>query len=40
VKTRAVTEYKDNNNRVFSMYAPGPDGKEVLGMRITYKRRT
>jgi hypothetical protein len=39
-KTRSVTEYKDKNNRVFSMYMPGPDGKEALGMRITYKRRT
>jgi hypothetical protein len=39
-KTRGVTEYKDKNNRVFSMYAPGPDGKEALGMRITYKRRS
>ena len=38
-KTRGVTEYKDKNNRVFSMYAPGPDGKEALGMRITYKRK-
>lgn len=40
VKSRAVTEYKDKSNRVMSMYMPGPDGKEALGMRITYKRRT
>ncbi|MGH2398873.1 MAG: DUF1579 domain-containing protein [bacterium] len=38
-KMRAVTEYKDRNTRVFSMYGPGPDGKEALGMRITYKRK-
>jgi hypothetical protein len=38
-KTRGVTEYKDRNTRVFSMYSPGPEGKEALGMRITYKRR-
>jgi Protein of unknown function (DUF1579) len=39
-KSRSVTEYKDKDTRVFSVYAPGPDGKEALGMRITYKRRT
>jgi hypothetical protein len=39
VKSRAVTEYKDKSNRVMSMYMPGPDGKEALGMRITYKKR-
>ncbi|HSD66428.1 MAG TPA: DUF1579 domain-containing protein [Vicinamibacteria bacterium] len=35
-KTRATTEWKDADTRVFTMY--GPDGKAV-GMRITYKRR-
>ena len=34
-RSRATTEWKDADTRVFSMY--GPDGK--LGMRITYKRR-
>jgi hypothetical protein len=34
-----VTEYKDPDTRVFTMYFPGPDGKEAPGMRITYKRR-
>jgi hypothetical protein len=38
-KTKAVTEYKDPDKRVFTMYAPGPDGKEAIGMRITYMRR-
>lgn len=35
-RTKATTEWKDPDTRVFSMY--GPDGKTV-GMRITYKRR-
>jgi hypothetical protein len=38
-KMKAVTEYKDPDTRVFTMYFPGPDGKEAPGMRITYKRR-
>ena len=39
VKSRAVTEYKDDDTRVFTMYTTAPDGKEVPGMTITYKRR-
>jgi hypothetical protein len=35
-KTKATTEWKDADTRVFTMYAP--DGQTV-GMRITYKRR-
>jgi hypothetical protein len=38
-KSKAVVEYKDTATRVFSMYEAGPDGKDKLGMRITYKRR-
>jgi hypothetical protein len=38
-RIKAVTEYKDPDTRVFTMYFPGPDGKEAPGMRITYKRR-
>lgn len=38
VKMKSVVEHKDRDTRVFSMYMPGPDGKEVLTMRITYKR--
>ena len=38
-KMKSVVEYKDAGTRVFSMYGPGPDGKEAMGMRITYKRR-
>lgn len=39
VKSKGVTEWKDADTRVFTMYAPGADGKEWLNMRITYKRR-
>jgi hypothetical protein len=35
-KTKATTEWKDPDTRVFTMY--GPDGKTV-GMKITYKRK-
>ena len=38
-KMKATTEWKDTDTRVFTMYATGPDGKEVPTMRITYKRR-
>jgi Protein of unknown function (DUF1579) len=38
-KSRGVTEWKDPDTRVFSMYAAGPDAKEFLTLRITYKRR-
>lgn len=38
-RTRGVTEWKDSDTRVFSMYAAGPDSKEFLTLRITYKRR-
>lgn len=39
VKSKAVVQYKDANTRVFTMYQAGPDGKEVLGMKISYSRR-
>lgn len=40
VKTRQVIEWKDADNKVFTMYTPvGPDGKDAVMMRITYKRR-
>jgi hypothetical protein len=38
-KMKSVVEYKGADTRVFTMYSPGPDGKDVAGMRITYKRR-
>ena len=36
---KAVTQMKDDDTRVFTMYMNGPDGKEAPTMRITYKRR-
>jgi Protein of unknown function (DUF1579) len=38
-KMKSVVDYKDADTRVFSMYGPGPDGKEALSMRMTLKRR-
>jgi hypothetical protein len=39
--TQMVTrgEWKDADTRIESMYSQGPDGKDVLRMRISYKRR-
>jgi hypothetical protein len=34
-----VSEQKDPDTRVFTMYMTGPDGKQTPGMRITYRRR-
>lgn len=39
VKMRSVVEYKGAGSRVFTMYGPGPEGKEAVAMRITYARR-
>jgi len=39
VTMKETTEYKDADNKVFTMYMAGPDGKEVPMMKITYKRR-
>jgi hypothetical protein len=39
MKIKAVTQYKDNDTRVFTMYMKGSDGKEAPSMRISYKRR-
>jgi len=38
-KMRSTVTMTDPNMRVLSMYNVGPDGKELLGMRITYTRR-
>lgn len=38
VKIRSTVEYSAGK-RVFSMYMPGPDGKEMPSMRITYTRQ-
>jgi hypothetical protein len=40
VKMKSVVEYKEPGTRVFTMYGPGPDGKEAKMMRITYKKKT
>lgn len=39
VKTRTVGEYRGDGTRVMTAYAPGPDGKEMQVLRITYTRR-
>jgi len=39
VKSKAVTEYKADGSRVFTMYNRTPDGKEAESMRITYVKR-
>jgi hypothetical protein len=39
VKSKVVGEYPKPDSRVFTMYGPGPDGKEMQMMRITYTRR-
>jgi hypothetical protein len=38
-KMKSTMVMKDPNSRVFSMYNVGADGKESLGMRITYTRK-
>jgi hypothetical protein len=40
VKMTSTGEYRDNGNtRVMTMFVPGPDGKDMQVMRITYTRR-
>ena len=38
VKMKSVSEYKDGR-RIFTMYRPGADGKDMPTMRITYARK-
>src|SRR6266571_8331383 len=40
MRAREVVKWTDPDNKVFTMYMPGPDGKEVSGMTITYKRKS
>jgi hypothetical protein len=40
VKIKMSTVQPDDNNRVFTMSMPGPDGKDMTMMTITYKRRS
>jgi hypothetical protein len=39
VMNRTVTTIKDKNTHLFQMFAPGPDGKEMTMLTMTYKRR-
>jgi hypothetical protein len=39
VKSKAVVQYKDANNRVMTMSMVGPDGKEIPTMKISYTRK-
>ena len=39
VKSRGASEYMGADQRVMTMFAPTPDGKEMQTMRITYTRR-
>src|SRR5262245_14642348 len=39
VKTRTVVEYPSSSKRVMTMFAPGPDGKEIQALKISYTRR-
>jgi hypothetical protein len=39
VNARLVTKPVSNDEHIFEMYAPGPDGKEAMMMRITYHRK-
>jgi hypothetical protein len=39
VKSRSVVEMPNASTRVFTLYGPGPDGKEMQTLRITYTRR-
>jgi hypothetical protein len=39
IRMRSVVEVKGTSTRVFSLYGSGPDGKEMMSMRITYTKR-
>lgn len=39
MKTRTVVEWRNGGTRVMTAYAPGPDGKEMQTLRITYTPR-
>lgn len=38
-KSRVVVDYKADGGRVMTSYGPGPDGKEMQTLKITYTRR-
>jgi hypothetical protein len=39
MKMRSVVAYTSATSRVMTAYAPGPDGKEMQVMKITYTKR-
>jgi hypothetical protein len=39
VKSRMTQEFKDDNNRVMTMFSPQGQGDEFAMMKVTYKRR-
>ena len=39
MKARNTVEWRDANTRVMTAWAPGPDGKEMQVMKITYTRK-
>ena len=39
VKMRSVVEYPSSTSRVMTAYAPGPDGKEMQILKITYTKQ-
>ena len=39
-KMKSVTKMEDKDNITFTMYGPGPDGKEAMMLTIHYKRRS
>lgn len=38
-KMRSVVEYPDADHKTMTAFMPGPDGKEMPGMKISYTRR-
>lgn len=40
MRMRAVSEWKDGDTRVFTLYSPAGQGEEFAMMKITYKRRS
>lgn len=39
MKMKAVTQWKDDTTRVFTMSFTGPDGKDMPALKISYKKR-
>jgi hypothetical protein len=39
MKVTIITEHKDKDNAVMTMRGPGPDGKEMEMMKVSYTRR-